>query len=125
MSRSGEILRPWRTISSPVLTMIVKNLGSITSYRPSRSFEAPTPPASAVIFSFTFEDIENSDAGSVGSVTREAIGICYLPDAIAHARRKKFFPADKLGIKREAFAQNEAVGFRFRSQPGDLGPGGF
>src|SRR5229473_574077 len=125
MSRSGEIFSRWRTISSPVLTMMVKNLGSITSYRPSRSFEAPTPPASAVIFSFTFEDIENSDAGSVGSVTREAIGICYLRDAIAHARRKKFFPADKLRVESEAFAQGETVGFRFGLQAGDLGPGGF
>src|SRR5882672_7721815 len=51
MSRSGEIFRPCSVISSPVFTITVRSRGSIVSYRPRRSLEAPTPPASAVIFS--------------------------------------------------------------------------
>src|SRR6266513_1061798 len=98
MSRSGEIFRPWRTMSSPVLAMIVNKHGSISSYRPSRSFEAPTPPASAVILSFGFEGMEDSDAGGVGGVTRESIGTGDFRDAIADAQQKKFVAMDEFGI---------------------------
>src|SRR5438876_10761383 len=124
MSRSGEMFRPWRTISSPVLTMMVKKLGSIISQRPRRSFEAPTPPASAVIFSFGFEGMKSSDAGGVGSATREAIGTGNFRDAIAERRREKFVAMDEFGIDGEAFAQGEAAGLGFGLQARDLGPGG-
>src|SRR5208282_761804 len=36
--------------SSPVFTMMVRSRASMVRESPSRSFEAPTPPASAVIF---------------------------------------------------------------------------
>src|SRR5271168_1462826 len=37
-------------MSSPVLTITVRSRGSMLRASPSRSFDAPTPPASAVIF---------------------------------------------------------------------------
>src|SRR6266513_3026715 len=100
MSRSGEIFKPGRTMSSPVLTMIVNKLGSITWYRPRRSFEAPTPPARAVIFSFLVEGIDKSDAGGVGSFTRESVGPGYFSDAIADAQREEFVAMDEFRIER-------------------------
>src|SRR5438552_18886495 len=125
MSRSGEMFRPWRTISSPVLTMMVKKLGSIISQRPRGSFEAPTPPASAVIFSFGFEGMKSSDAGGVGSVTREAIGTGNFHNATVYAGREKFVAMNEFGIEGEAFAQTETAGLGFGSQVGDLRPGSF
>src|SRR6185436_11148890 len=49
MSRSGAIYKPNISMSSPVFTTIDMSSGSIARLSPSRSFEAPTPPASAVI----------------------------------------------------------------------------
>src|SRR5712691_5739800 len=69
--------------------------------------------------------IENSDAGGMGSVTRESACVSYVCDAIADARGEKSFAADKLRIDRNALAQREAARFGFVLQPRDLGPGGF
>src|SRR5438132_5845885 len=101
-----------------------KNIWSNISKRTRRSFEAPTPPASAVIFSFGFEGMKSSDAGGVGSATREAIGTGNFRDAIAERRREKFVAMDEFGIDGEAFAQGEAAGLGFGLQARDLGPGG-
>src|SRR5581483_253031 len=49
MSTSGETYTPKNSASSPVLTMIEMSSGGIARFRPSRNFEAPTPPARAVI----------------------------------------------------------------------------
>ena len=49
VSRSGEMCSPWRTVSSPVLTMAVIDAAGTTSTMPRRSLAAPTPPASATI----------------------------------------------------------------------------
>src|SRR6266478_2428570 len=125
MSRSGEIFKPWRTMSSPVLTMMVSRAGSITSQKPKSSFEAPTPPASAVILSFGFEGMENSDASGVGRVTRESIGIGDFHDAITDTRGEKSVAMEEFGIDGEAFAQGETAGFGFSLQAGNLGPGSF
>src|SRR6266849_1235367 len=125
MSRSGEIFKPWRTISSPVLTMMVSKFGSITSYRPRRSFEAPTPPASAVIFIFLFVGIERSDASGVGGVTSESIGVGYGFDSIADARTEEFVARNEFGVEREAFTQRETAGLSLGLQMRDLRPGGF
>src|SRR5260370_3292015 len=83
------------------------------------------PPASAVIFIFLFAGIEHSDAGSAGRLMRESVRINYGCDAIADARRKKSFAADKLWIDCEAVMQNETARLRFGVQASHLRPRGF
>src|SRR6266849_349462 len=74
MSRSGEIFRPWRVMSSPVLTMIVSALGSINSYRPRRSLEAPTPPArAAMVFVFAADIVRGLPYYLVGRLCSEGL----------------------------------------------------
>src|SRR5260370_27569304 len=83
------------------------------------------PPASAVIFIFLFAGIEHSDAGSAGRLMRESVRINYGCDAIADARGKQAFGADKLWIERDAVMENEAARLRFGLQASNLRPGGF
>src|SRR6266851_2558927 len=74
MSRSGEIFRPWRVMSSPVLTMIVRAPGSINSYRPRRSLEAPTPPArAAMVFVFAADIVRGLPYYLVGRLCVEVL----------------------------------------------------
>src|SRR5258708_6506737 len=110
-------------MSSPVLTIMVRSRGSMTSWRPRRSFEAPTPPASAVIFSFLDVGIRRSDAGDGTVATRVSVRIGDRIDATANARRKKFVAADKFRIECETFAQDEATGLGFRFEARNLRPG--
>ena len=49
-SWSGMTSRPWRSRSSPVLTMTVSSPGSSASCRPCASFAPPVPPARVTTF---------------------------------------------------------------------------
>src|ERR687888_1020117 len=44
--------RPWRRMSSAVFTMTVTSVGGTARNNPRRNLPAPTPPASAVTFTF-------------------------------------------------------------------------
>src|SRR6266481_8598586 len=147
MSRSGEIFRPWRTMSSPVLTMMVNSAGSITSNRPRRSFEAPTPPARAVIFrdGFMVGAVARLSGGKAAALRGSGQATAALPKGRGEARplhsvssierqeihfradvwRKKFFLREEFGVDGEAFAEEEAAGFGFGLQPGNLRPSSF
>src|SRR5260370_30826017 len=101
------------------------------------SFEAPTPAARAVIFRdvFMVGVVEGWKSGvkpphskgrglkpalrCASSIKREEFRFR------ANARRKKVFLGEKFRVDRQAFAKDEAAGFRFSLQAGDSRPGRF
>ena len=61
---------PWRTVSSPVLTMAVMSAGGTTSTIPRRSRAAPTPPARAVIIAVRRRRCGEDIGGRLAALTR-------------------------------------------------------
>src|SRR5690348_13522721 len=126
MSRSGETFKPCKTMSSPVFTITVRSRGFMTSCRPNSSFEAPTPPANAVIVSRFAEDLdlsrfaEGMKVWMCGPLCRKSLDIGQSLRTLAHARREEAAARHEFGIKRKPFPQCEAARFRFCAQFRDL-----
>src|SRR5260370_4566936 len=101
------------------------------------SFEAPTPPARAVILrdGFMLGVVEGCKSGvkpphSKGTGLKPALRCASSIKREefrfrANARRKKVFLGEKFRVDRQAFAKDEAAGFRFSLQAGDSRPGSF
>src|SRR6202007_1628472 len=120
MSRSGEIFSPCKGMSSPVFTITVSARGSITSCRPSRSLDAPTPPASAVIFLCFAGDMRMCAA-----LRRKTLGIGEMLRTVAHASREEIAAPHEFRIQREPLPEREPASLRFGAQLCDLWPGRF
>src|SRR5919201_6731496 len=85
-SMSGETWRPWRVMSSPVLTTTATSPGGTARTRPRRNLPAPTPPASAT----TFTARERSSLRHVAVATSHAVR-----RALARAEQGKALSLDE------------------------------